>query len=89
MEELTIYQKHYDLILYAFPIVNAFPKSQRFVLGQQIQNCMLDIAKLIMQANKLRGNRLPILAQLDRTAFAGCVAGCGRFVSGGAADCKR
>ena len=65
MEELTIYQKHYDLILYAFPIVNAFPRAQRFVLGQQIQNCLLDIARLIVQANKQRGNRLPVLAQVD------------------------
>jgi four helix bundle protein len=65
MEELTIYQRQYDLILYAFPIINGFPKGQRFVLGQQIQNCLLDIAKLIVQANKQRTNRLPILAQAD------------------------
>ena len=64
MEELKIYQKHYDLILYAFPIINRFPKAQRFVLGQQIQNCLLDIAKLIVQANKQRG-KLPTLAEID------------------------
>ena len=45
MDELTIYQKHYDLILYAFPIINGFPKAQKFVLGQQIQNSLIDIAK--------------------------------------------
>jgi four helix bundle protein len=65
MDELTIYQKHYDLILYAFPIINGFPKAQKFMLGQQIQNSLLDIAKLIVQANKQRGNRLPLLAQMD------------------------
>lgn len=65
MDELTLYQKQYDLILYAFPIINRFPKAQRFVLGQQIQNCLLGIARLIVQANKQRGNRLPILAQVD------------------------
>jgi len=64
MEELKIYQKHYDLILYAFPIINRFPKAQRFVLGQQIQNCLLDIAKLIVRANKQRG-KLPTLAEID------------------------
>lgn len=37
MEDLKIYQKCYDLLLYVFPIVNGFPKAQRFVLGQQIQ----------------------------------------------------
>lgn len=65
MEELTIYQRQYDLILYAFPIINRFPKTQRFVLGQQIQNCLFDSARLIVQANKQRGNRLPSLAQVD------------------------
>ena len=65
MEELTIYQKQYDLILYAFPIINRFPKTQRFVLGQQIQNCLFDTAGLIVQANKQRGNRLSILTQMD------------------------
>jgi len=40
LHELVIYQKIYDLMLYAFPIINRFPKSQRFVLGQQIQNTM-------------------------------------------------
>ena len=65
MEELTIYQKQYDLILYAFPIINRFPKTQKFVLGQQIQNYLFDTAGLIVQANKQRGNRLSILAQMD------------------------
>ena len=45
MRELIIYQKHYDLTLYAFPIINRFPKSQRFVLGQQLENQMLEIGK--------------------------------------------
>ena len=64
MEELKVYQKHYDLILYAFPIINGFPKAQRFVLGQQIQNCLLDIARLIVQANKQR-SKLSTLTQVD------------------------
>jgi len=64
MNDLVIYQKHYDLMLYAFPIINKFPKSQRFVLGQQIQNEMVDIAKLIVEANKRR-NKVPTLYQID------------------------
>ena len=27
MKELVLYQKHYDLMLYALPIVNRFPAS--------------------------------------------------------------
>ncbi len=67
MKDLIIYQKFYDLILYAFPIINKFPKNQRFMLGQQIQNCLLDIAKLIIQANEYGKNqyRLNTLYQID------------------------
>lgn len=62
--ELVIYQKMYDLILYAYPVVNRFPKQQRFTLGQQIQNTMLDIQKSIIQANRQK-NKTPILYQID------------------------
>lgn len=55
--ELIIYQKHYDLMLYSFPIIGRFPKEQRFVLGQQIENAMLDIGQMIVHANKLRNKR--------------------------------
>jgi len=44
LHELTIYQKHYDLMLYAIPLINKYPKSQRYVVGQQTMNLMLDIA---------------------------------------------
>jgi len=57
IKELIIYQKHYDLMLYSFPIVGRFPKEQRFILGQQIENTMLDIGKTIVHANKLRQKR--------------------------------
>jgi len=33
LDDLIIYQKTYDLILWFFPIINKFPKKQRFVLG--------------------------------------------------------
>ena len=67
LRELTVYQKHYDLILYAIPIINRFPKSQRYVLGQQAMNTLLDIARLIIQANRQRGkNRLRTLWVVDQ-----------------------
>lgn len=52
VKDLILFQKFYDLMLYSFPIINRFPKNQKFVLGQQIQNQMFDIVKLIIQANK-------------------------------------
>jgi four helix bundle protein len=60
MDKLVLYQKMYDLILYSFPIINRFPKSQKFVLGQQIQNCMLGISALIVHANKLKNKRMKL-----------------------------
>lgn len=47
LDQLTLYQKHYDLILYAFPIVLKYPRDTRFTLGQQTIDCMLDIARMI------------------------------------------
>ena len=52
IKDLITYQKFYDLILYSFPIIDRFPLKQKFVLGQQIQNCMIEIVKLMIQANK-------------------------------------
>jgi len=57
LRNLIIYQKVYDLILYLFPILNRFPKTQKFVLAQQIENSILEIAKLITQANLERDKR--------------------------------
>jgi four helix bundle protein len=57
MNNLKLYQKMYDLILYSFPIIDRFPKKQKFVLGQQIENCMIEITKLIVHANKLKSRR--------------------------------
>ncbi len=57
MRELIIYQKLYDMMLYSFPIIGRFPKDQRFVLGQQIQNGMLEICKMVVHANKLKQKR--------------------------------
>ncbi len=64
LNDLIIYQKLYDTILYIFPILNRFPKNQRFVLAQQIQNALLSAAQLIVEAN-LRRNKNETLFQLD------------------------
>lgn len=72
MRELIIYQKHYDLTLYAFPIINRFPKSQRFVLGQQIETSLLQFGLLIIQANKLRQKRGKLFdadVELEKTRY--------------------
>ncbi len=64
MQDLTIYQKTYDLILYLFPIVDRFPKYEKFVLCSQIKNRLLYIIKQIIRANKSR-NKIPVLFDID------------------------
>jgi hypothetical protein len=54
IQDLIIYQKTYDLLLYIHPILAKFPKNQRYVLGQRIENKILDIIEYIIKANMLR-----------------------------------
>jgi hypothetical protein len=72
MTQLIIFQKHYDLMVYSFPIIGRFPKDQRFILGQQIENQMLEIGKMIVHANKLkqkRGKLFEIDIELEKLRF--------------------
>jgi hypothetical protein len=72
MTQLIIFQKHYDLLVYSFPIIGRFPKDQRFILGQQIENQMLEIGKMIVHANKLkqkRGKLFEIDIELEKLRF--------------------
>ena len=57
LDQLTLYQKHYDLILYAFPVILKYPRGMRFTLGQQTLNCLLEIARMIAVANKQHERR--------------------------------
>lgn len=64
MKDLTLYQKVYDFALYAFPILNRFPKNQRFVLAQQIENATLDFSRFVIAANNT-GARGDILTKAN------------------------
>jgi four helix bundle protein len=64
LQNLPIFQKIYDLILWLHPVVNKFPKSQRFVLGQQTENTALEIIKNVIAANAER-NKLSYLKQIS------------------------
>jgi len=53
-QDLIIFEKIYELILWLYPTVNKFPKSQRFVLGQRIEDTILEILEGIIEANQER-----------------------------------
>ena len=63
-QNLSIFEKTYEMILWLYPTINKFPKSQRFVLGQQIETAILEILKGIIQANSER-DKIPYLKQMS------------------------
>ena len=54
LDDLILYQKAYDFLLWLHPVINKFPKSQMFILRQRIENKTLDIINFIIRANVAR-----------------------------------
>lgn len=55
-DEFVIHTKMLEITLWLFEKANTFPKKQRFVLGQQIENSALVCLRLIIEANDSRSN---------------------------------
>lgn len=53
-KEFIIHTKMLEVVLWLFEKVNTFPKKQRFILGQQIENSALACLRLIIEANNSR-----------------------------------
>ncbi len=64
-KDFIIYTKMLSVILWLFEKVNTFPKKQRFVLGQQIENSALLCMRYIVEANNIGNNRREVLKKLD------------------------
>lgn len=52
MEELKIKTKVRDLISYANPILSQFPKSEKYVLAQNIRQCMQQMLRYCVEIEK-------------------------------------
>lgn len=63
-EHLIIFQKVYDLIREVYKDCNNFPKSQRFILGQRIENTAVNILEGIITANSEK-KKLPYLFKVS------------------------
>lgn len=50
MKKDVITQKVYDLLKFAIPALNKFPRNQKFTLGDRIQNQLSDLLELYMEA---------------------------------------
>ncbi len=55
--ELVIFTQTYDLLSWLLPCCERFPKSQRFVVTQRLQNAALDFQEIIFEANAHSGVR--------------------------------
>lgn len=51
MKKLTpVVEKHYQLILWMLPKIANFPKDQRFLLADRIEQILLDILEMLIEA---------------------------------------
>jgi hypothetical protein len=57
-------EKCYQFLLWLVPAVEKFPKSQKFLLGDRIQNLALDIQEALIEATYSK-NPAPHLAQAN------------------------
>ena len=44
----------YDLLKWLMPVISKFPKDKRYTLGNRIENKLLDILELLLEANYSR-----------------------------------
>jgi hypothetical protein len=51
MNELLLYQKLYDFLVWIFGKTDKFPRSKRFSLGGRLENLLLD---MVVEAQKLQ-----------------------------------
>ena len=63
-QKLQVQQKVYDMMLYAYPALEQFPKSQKFSLAQDMKHCMDKIIRLVITANK-KYTKKTTLQELD------------------------
>jgi len=47
----------YDLMLYLIPQLEKFPRSQKFMLADRIQNKLMDVLEYLIKAYYVRGNQ--------------------------------
>lgn len=53
-EKMIIFTRTYDFISWLLPLAEKFPRSQRFVITQRLQNAALNFQESIIEANSLR-----------------------------------
>lgn len=65
MQGLVLYQKIYDFLLYIYPVINQYPRFEKFALQTQTKNCVLDMLRLTIRANKSTTGKVSKLYEVD------------------------
>jgi len=50
IKEITALTKVYSLLLWLIPVLEKFPRTQKFMLGDRIESFLMDIMDLIMRS---------------------------------------
>lgn len=64
MNELSIIQKTYDLIIWYIPIINRLPKTHKYTIGDRIINGLYDFLESLIIA-KYASDKLNLLESLN------------------------
>ncbi len=55
-DEMVIFTRTYDFVSWLLPLTQSFPRSQRFVVTQRLQDAALNFQELLLEANAQRGS---------------------------------
>jgi len=64
MDNIAIINKVYDILKWIIPKIEKFPRTQKFVLGDRLENSLLDLQQMLLVALKA-DNKKQILALAD------------------------
>jgi len=65
-ESDSIIIKMYDILLYAMPIINKFPRDYKFVLGDRIQQTLISTFEALLEAYySVRSEKKSILSKVN------------------------
>ncbi|HNE30051.1 MAG TPA: diversity-generating retroelement protein Avd [Saprospiraceae bacterium] len=62
----TLVAKAYDLLKYSLPVLERLPKSQKFTLGDRVQNHLSDLLEMLLEAYYLPApDKRPLLYRVN------------------------
>jgi len=65
-DDFILWQKLKDFTVYFWPIIDRFPKSEKFALYSQIKQTILLLSTFTIRFNKKRYNRKEVLNECNR-----------------------